>query len=96
MENSRAVEVMVPRLSLWAKQLILEWREDVIVSPDLARVANHAGWHSPVDEIVMAMGVIAELYANGLARNEANHRRENGTSTSRKSATVSPPANQKR
>lgn len=76
MEDSLAVEVVVPRLSLWAKQLILEWREDVIVSSDLSRVANRAGWHSPVDEIVMAMGVIAELYAYGLSGNEASNRSE--------------------
>jgi hypothetical protein len=72
MKNSHTAEMIVPRLSVWAKQLMLEWREDVIVSPDLSRAAKNAGWRSPADEIVMSIGLIAELYAHGLAGNEAN------------------------
>lgn len=76
MTGAAAAEMIVPRLSVWAKQLILEWREDVIVSPDLSRAANNAGWHSPVDEVVMSIGLIAELYAHGLAGNKANNHSE--------------------
>ncbi|MCQ6270602.1 hypothetical protein M8J71_08945 [Pseudarthrobacter sp. R1] len=73
MTGATAAEVIVPRLSVWAKQLVLEWRDDVIVSQDLSRAANNAGWHSPADEIVMSIGLITELYVHGLAGNHANN-----------------------
>jgi hypothetical protein len=61
-------------VSVWSKQLTLVWCDDTIFAGDLDSVAINAGWHSPVDKVVMEIGIVAELYAYGLAYNIANGR----------------------
>jgi hypothetical protein len=68
------------KLSLWSKQLTREWLEDWIAAGDLGRAAFNAGWRAPVDQVVMAMGILAELFAFDLAVNvpsDARHRQQN-------------------
>ena len=74
MENPHTEGEVIPRLSLPGKQLTRAWLEDYILSSDLSRAATHAGSRSPVDEIVIAMGLIAELYSYGLAYNRSSER----------------------
>ncbi|WP_442544638.1 hypothetical protein ACSBOX_02435 [Arthrobacter sp. KN11-1C] len=71
MENPSSFEV-TRKLSLWSKQLTREWLEDWIAAGDLGRAAFDAGWRAPVDQVVMAMGILAELFTFGLAANIAS------------------------
>lgn len=57
-------------LSIWTKQLTLEWPLDWVVPGDLARAASNSGWVSPTDKIPMMLGLIAEMYVNELATND--------------------------
>lgn len=51
---------------------MLEWRRDTILTGALENTAIDAGWRRPVDQVAMAMGVIAELESRNVAYNSAN------------------------
>ncbi|WP_442544637.1 hypothetical protein ACSBOX_02430 [Arthrobacter sp. KN11-1C] len=76
MENPYPKE-LIELLSMWSKQLTLEWHRDTIFAIDLGQAAMNAGWRSPVDKVVMGLGMVAELYAFELAYNIANKRAPN-------------------
>lgn len=61
---------LIRKLSIWTKQLTLEWPLDWVVPGDLIRVADNSGWRSPTDRVVMMIGLIAEMYAHELATND--------------------------
>lgn len=73
MEKSEAksnTSDLLRTLSVWTKQLTLEWPLDWIVPGDLARAADNSGWRSPTDRAVMMLGLIAEMYVREIAIND--------------------------
>ena len=63
-------QTLLRSLSIWTKQLTLEWPLDWVVPGDLARAADNSGWRSPTDKVVMMLGLIAETYIYGIATND--------------------------
>lgn len=73
MENPhvQAADVrLLRRLSVWTKQLTLEWPLDWVTPGDIGRAAYNSGWRSPTDKVSMMVGLVAEMFVHGLATND--------------------------